>query len=110
MQVKAQKEGLLNQRVMLYCFEKDENGVDMAMPATFHRFSYADAATMEVLPFLSLALDQAQSLMDSLWDCGLRPSEGTGSAGSLAATQRHLEDMRRLVFETEFRTKVVGVP
>jgi hypothetical protein len=36
----------------------------------------------------------AQKLMDQLWDCGLRPSEGSGSAGSLAATQRHLNDMR----------------
>lgn len=39
----------------------------------------------------------AQKLMDDLWDCGLRPSEGSGSAGQLAATQRHLEDMRKLL-------------
>lgn len=32
--------------------------------------------------------------MDELWTCGLRPSEGTGSAGSLAATERHLKDMQ----------------
>jgi hypothetical protein len=31
--------------------------------------------------------------------CGLRPSEGTGSAGALAATERHLKDMQRLVFK-----------
>jgi hypothetical protein len=43
-------------------------------------------------------LDQqsAQELMDNLWDCGLRPSEGTGSAGALAATQKHLEDMTQI--------------
>lgn len=40
----------------------------------------------------------AQKLMDMLWDCGLRPTEGTGSAGAMAATQKHLEDMRTLVF------------
>ena len=40
----------------------------------------------------------AQLLMDDLWNCGLRPSEGTGSAGALRATEKHLEDMRRLVF------------
>lgn len=40
----------------------------------------------------------AQQLMDQLWQCGLRPTEGTGSAGALAATQQHLEDMRRIVF------------
>ncbi len=34
----------------------------------------------------------AQELMDQLWDCGVRPSEGSGSAGALAATQAHLRD------------------
>ena len=50
-------------------------------------------------PFLRLGIQQGQQLMDELWQCGLRPSEGTGSAGSLAATQKHLEDMRTLVFK-----------
>lgn len=43
--------------------------------------------------------DTAQTLMDDLWNAGLRPTEGTGSAGALRAVERHLEDMRRLVFE-----------
>ncbi len=34
---------------------------------------------------------RAQELMDDLWRCGVRPAEGTGSAGALVATQRHLE-------------------
>jgi len=48
----------------------------------------------------------AQLLMDDLWNCGLRPSEGSGSAGALAATQRHLEDMRRLVFKEPQKTTI----
>ncbi len=51
-----------------------------------------------IYPTFSLEREMAQSLMDQLWACGLRPSEGSGSAGALAATQRHLEDMRTLVF------------
>lgn len=47
---------------------------------------------------ISLSIPEAQSLMDQLWDCGLRPTEGTGSAGALAATQKHLDDMRALAF------------
>ena len=47
-------------------------------------------------PFMSLPLHQAQILMDELWNCGLRPSEGTGSAGAMAAVQAHLADMRAL--------------
>lgn len=35
---------------------------------------------------------------DELWRCGLRPTEGTGSAGSLAATQAHLKDMKAIAF------------
>lgn len=53
-----------------------------------------------VPPIVNLPQEQAQALMDQLWNCGLRPTEGSGSAGSLAATERHLEDMRSLVFKT----------
>jgi len=49
------------------------------------------APTMELTP------QAAQVLMDDLWTAGLRPSEGTGSAGALAATQEHLKDMRKLI-------------
>jgi hypothetical protein len=45
-------------------------------------------------PTCGLDESDAQALIDELWACGLRPTEGTGSAGSLAATERHLKDMR----------------
>jgi hypothetical protein len=48
-------------------------------------------------PVATLDTDQAQHLMDELWTCGIRPTEGTGSAGSMAATERHLKDMRAIV-------------
>lgn len=50
------------------------------------------------IPILSISNTAAQQLMDDLWMCGLRPSEGSGSAGALLAVQRHLEDMRTLFF------------
>jgi len=49
-------------------------------------------------PLFSLDHDKAQVLMDDLWNAGLRPTEGKGSAGSLRATEKHLDDMRRIVF------------
>ncbi len=55
-------------------------------------------------PSVTFGFDAAQTLMDDLWVCGIRPTEGAGSAGSLAATQRHLEDMRRLVFDHSPKT------
>ena len=50
-------------------------------------------------PQLELNTSDAQSLMDQLWACGLRPTEGSGSAGALSAVQAHLADFRRLVFD-----------
>jgi hypothetical protein len=47
---------------------------------------------------LTLNNTEAQRLMDELWNCGLRPSEGSGSAGQLESVRYHLEDMRKLVF------------
>jgi hypothetical protein len=47
-------------------------------------------------PMMRLGIEQAQQLMDELWQCGLRPTEGSGSAGSLAATERHLKDMQAI--------------
>jgi len=43
--------------------------------------------------------EEAQQFMDELWRIGIRPTEGAGSAGQMAATEKHLDDMRRLVFK-----------
>lgn len=51
-------------------------------------------------PSVALRIPEAQLLMDELWRCGLRPTEGKGSAGSLAATENHLQDLRTLLFHT----------
>ena len=45
---------------------------------------------------LSIPMQSAQSLMDQLWNCGVRPTEGSGSAGALAATEHHLADVRKV--------------
>lgn len=57
------------------------------------------ASGMSIDPFLRIDIQTAQQLMDELWQCGLRPTEGTGSAGAMAAVQAHLSDMQRLVFK-----------
>lgn len=49
---------------------------------------------------MTLGPANAQTLMDDLWECGVRPSEGTGSAGSLKATQNHLGDIKKILFHT----------
>ena len=66
-----------------------------------HSVTFADSPDGHPCePTFSLDISDGQSLMDGLWSAGLRPTEGSGSAGSLKATQNHLEDMRRIAFET----------
>jgi hypothetical protein len=72
----------------------DSQTQHIAMPLVFSPVGLGDITE----PTVELSMAASQSLMDELWRCGLRPSEGSGSAGSLAATERHLADMRRLVF------------
>lgn len=48
--------------------------------------------------FLRLTPDVMQDIFNQLWKIGLRPKDGTGNSGHIAALQYHLEDMRNLVF------------
>jgi hypothetical protein len=43
---------------------------------------------------------QMQALIDCLWKAGFRPTEGSGSAGSLAATQEHLKTVQDVMNRT----------
>ena len=57
-------------------------------------------------PAFRLSCEEAQALMDSLWNCGLRPVGAAGSVGQLEAVKYHLEDMRKMVFERlEYKRK-----
>lgn len=58
-------------------------------------------AGLPIAPVFTLAQAEAQALADALWEAGIRPTGGHGSAGERAAMQRHLDDMRKLVFERE---------
>ena len=70
------------------------DGIGVARPLTFQ--TAAEGEWSE--PVMVMTDGEAQELMDELWRAGLRPSEGAGSAGSLAATERHLKDMQRIAF------------
>ena len=79
----------------LYVYRETREGqVSVAQDMAY---SVIAEGEMPSCPTISLGITEAQGLMDELWLCGLRPTEGVGSAGSLAATERHLEDMRALV-------------
>jgi len=62
-----------------------------------------DEMGIQLDPTVRLTNDAAQVLMDDLWNSGIRPTEGAGSAGAMRAAERHIEDLRKIAF------KVIGV-
>ena len=50
-------------------------------------------------PSFTINKQDAQVLIDDLWANGLRPTEGTGSAGALKAVENHLGDMQKIAFK-----------
>jgi len=78
------------------------NGIEMIVQSDDHYGTEVIMKQMKsgslIEPTISITIDAAQILMDDLWNSGIRPTEGTGSAGSLKATQRHLSDMREIAF------------
>jgi len=86
----------------LYLTARDNNGkLAVALPLQMRMITDEEAVQASSSPPMTeIRKDEAQQLMDELWRIGMRPSEGSGSAGSLAATERHLADMRALVAHT----------
>ena len=81
----------------IHVFVRDKRGSTLAFPQQI----VWETVTSEVHfpePLFKLDHEEVQSLMDALWDCGIRPSEGMGSAGQLAAVQNHLKDMQKIAF------------
>lgn len=79
-----------------FAHEKNADGDMLAARMVFDHELNLDNFGQTVQPTTELSMTEAQQLIDQLWNCGLRPTEGAGSAGSLAATERHLADMRRI--------------
>ena len=51
-------------------------------------------------PVLNVGQEALQSLIDELWHLGIRPTEGHGSTGQLAATEKHLTHTTALLDQT----------
>lgn len=86
------------QGIAIFIEEDRDRKYYLAEPLAMKDQTEATALFTPMTPTASLSSTAAQQLIDDLWDCGLRPSEGSGSAGQLAAVERHLKDMRTLVF------------
>lgn len=93
LRIHAQREFLFD-GISLHLFNDQGHQLAVAKPVVMEAIENGAFAT----PMLNIGMETAQQLMDELWNCGVRPTEGSGSAGSLAATERHLADMKKLAF------------
>lgn len=94
LKLKAQRQPW-SRRIGFVFFTKESNQVYNSTNIEFVKSQEA----IEIEPTFFMNPEDVQELIDELWTIGFRPSEGTGSAGALAATQNHLEDMRKIAFD-----------
>jgi len=103
LKIRADKGPYFRKRISLLICEEDTRGQVTAIvkgPLTLHSVTPSEmCCETSDNDILSLEPEAAEQLMDELWACGIRPSNGEGSTGQLAAVNRHLEDMKKLVFD-----------
>lgn len=68
-------------------------------PITFRHITDKERHTIDQQPTVIITPESAQELMNQLWELNIRPAQAKGSVGQLDAVNKHLEDMRRLVFD-----------
>jgi len=81
--------------IAMHMADKTDAGFSAARQIVFSKLdigSYAD-------PVVKLSPEEAQGMMDALYEAGVRPAAAAGSVGQLKAVAYHLEDMRALVFK-----------
>jgi hypothetical protein len=76
-------------------------------PVKFEQITEDEHFAAAPRPALTMLPQQAQQLMDELYRVGFRPAHGGLGDAERAAMSRHLEDMRRLVFD-DAPAKVAG--
>lgn len=83
------------QYVFLRLWKFDEERLNVRLVVTGLTFNEVESrvAMYDDHNPIALTNEMSQSLMDQLWDCGFRPTEGTGSAGAMSAAQNHLKEL-----------------
>lgn len=81
--------------VEIAAFGKLPNGDTRVAVVQWESIAECDA----MKPTFSIRMDQAQVLMDDLWNAGIRPTDGSGSAGAMRAAEHHIADLRRVAFK-----------
>ncbi len=93
--IRVMREEFSRRGVSIWLGERLHDGYAYAKEVIVHK---EDETVPVTSPTMHIANHAAQLLMDDLWQAGLRPSEGSGSAGALRAVERHLADMQKIAF------------
>lgn len=83
------ERSIFSNALSIFFFRRQEGVLQVIPPVSLLNVAEKDAC-INPEPSMILKIDEGQELMDELWRAGLRPSEGTGSAGAMAATERRL--------------------
>jgi len=81
----------------VYIFRRWNGGTDVLQPDGSIK-SYKQGELMDVKPIIELEPEMLQELSNELSQLGYKPDKGH-TLGKLEATEKHLEDMRKLVFK-----------
>lgn len=88
---------IFDDQIQLFMAQRFEDGrIAVAMPLTMKIIDPSEVVQSD-LPLFSFDPTTAQRLMNELWHLGIRPTEGHGSTGQLAATEKHLNHLERLL-------------
>jgi hypothetical protein len=92
----SKQDRFLTNTLAFYIHEIREGNRAVGEPVTMRTVTEAMSDTAG--PTFELSYQSAQHLMDALWDVGLRPSEGSGSAGALKQAEDHIASLKKIVF------------
>jgi len=81
--------------VLLSIYKLEEPGHRLSVMKT-DSFEEVGDTYISYVPHVAIDMKEAQALTDQLWQCGLRPTEGAGSAGAMAEAQAHIKDLQSI--------------
>lgn len=90
-------KSLITNSLSFFCIEEDTKGTRLSPGLLMSEEIPMNTAIAS--PTFQLSLPQAQSLADSLWAIGIRPTASLDASGQIGAMKYHLEDMRTIAME-----------
>ena len=101
--IRLRRGAIFSDTINLFMAQRFESGrLAFPQPLTLTIIEPSQAIPEEH-PLVSFDPTEAQHLMDELWYLGIRPTEGHGSTGQLAATEKHLDHVTHLLSDA-FKT------